>query len=393
LSVKFNLILSCALILLFLGTAFLTYRDQKEVAQKIALDQGRSATRELVATFNHMSDIVRDEPETNYALVPQVVATQIAKKISAKDHYSIRQVSLNFRNPDNRPDSYEAEQLKVFSAENKSEIYRITQNQGKEVFRYMKALAADESCLKCHGTFESAPEFIQQRFPREHPSYNYQPGEIIGAVSVVRPMAGLYRDVASNLKQTFYYRAWTLVLVVVVTWVFVRKLIIMPVQSASDTIHHITTTGDLHERIPVKGPQDEIGQLLIDFNTMMGELDRTTLQRRESEDRYRNLIEAAESAIVTFLENGKIIISNQQAEQLIGLSRSDLLGESVFEYFEDNDRLKATLAALSQTDKKHTSRYMFRAASGDIRDMEITLVLASAVDNAPMFTAILRSQK
>ena len=393
LSVKFNLILSCALILLFLGTAFLTYRDQKEVAQKIALDQGRSATRELVATFNHMSDIVRDEPETNYALVPQVVATQIAKKISAKDHYSIRQVSLNFRNPDNRPDSYEAEQLKVFSAENKSEIYRITQNQGKEVFRYMKALAADESCLKCHGTFESAPEFIQQRFPREHPSYNYQPGEIIGAVSVVRPMAGLYRDVASNLKQTFYYRAWTLVLVVVVTWVFVRKLIIMPVQSASDTIHHITTTGDLHERIPVKGPQDEIGQLLIDFNTMMGELDRTTLQRRESEDRYRNLIEAAQSAIVTFLENGKIVISNQQAEQLIGLSRSELLGVSLFEYLEDSDRLKANLAGLSQADKKHTSRYLFRAANGEKRDIEITLVLASAVEKAPMFTAILRLSK
>lgn len=394
LNIKFNLLLSCVLIGLSLATAFLTYRDQQEVAQKIALEQGRNVSRELIATFDHMSEIVRNEPETNYALVPQVVATQIAKKISADDRYSIRQVSLNYRNPDNRPDSYEAKQLKAFAADGKDEIYSVTKNAGKDVFRYMQALAADNSCLKCHGAFDTAPEFIQQRFPQDHPSYNYKVGEIIGAVSVVRPMADLYGDVANSLKQDLYYRAGILILVVVVTWFFVRQLIIAPIQSASNTIHRITSTGNLHERIPVKGARDEIGQLLIDFNSMMSELDRTTLQRQESEDRYRSLIEAAQSAVVTFLENGKIVISNQQAERLIGLSRARLLGESFFDFFDDSDKLKAKAVALSkskrQTNRQETDHYLLRDASGDKKNMEITLVLASEVENTPMFTAILR---
>jgi len=394
LNVKFNLLLSCVLIGLFLVTAYLTYQGQQEVAQKVALKQARNVSKDLITTFNHMSDIVRNEPESNYALVPQVVATQIAKKISSDDRYSIRQVSLRYRNPDNRPDAYETEQLKAFASDHKAETYRVTQNAGKDVFRYMQALIAEESCLKCHGAFDAAPAFIQQRFPQDHPSYNYKVGDIIGAVSVVRPMADLYGDVANSLKQALYHRAGILVLVVIVTWFFVRRLIIAPIESASDTIHSITSTGNLKERIPVKGARDEIGQLLIDFNTMMSELERTTLQRQESEDRYRSLIEAAQLAVVTFLENGKIVISNQQAEQLIGLSRAGLLGESFFNYIEESDKLKAKVAALSkaedQTNLQETDRYSFRAASGDKRELEITLVLTSEVENTPLFTAILR---
>lgn len=393
LNVKFNLLISCVLIVLFLGTSYLTFRNQQVVAQKVALEQGRNVSRDLVTIFNHMSDIVRNEPETNYALVPQVVANQIAKKISAADRYTIRQVSLKYRNPENRPDAYEAQQLKTFTA-NDHETYRVTKNAGKDVFRYMQALVADQSCLKCHGSFETAPTFIQQRFPPGHASYNYKVGEIIGAVSVVRPMADLYGDVANSLKQSLYYRAGMLIMVVMVTWFFVRRFIIAPIQSASSTIHRITSTSNLKERIPVRGAGDEIGRLLLDFNAMMDELDRTTLQRQESEDRYRSLIEAAQSAVVTFLENGKIIISNQQAEKLIGLSRSRLLGETFFTYLEDSDRLKAKVAALSlpekQTSLHQTDRYQFRDANGNKRDMDITLVLASVVDNTPMFTAILR---
>ncbi|MDY0189315.1 MAG: DUF3365 domain-containing protein [Desulfuromonas sp.] len=394
LTVKLTLILSCILILVFLLTSFLTYRDQQKMAQKIALDQGRNVSRELIAIFNHISDVVRNEPENNYALVPQVMSTQIAKKISTEDHYSIRQVALAFRNPDNRPDDYEVEQLKIFATSKKNEIYSVTKKQGKEVFRYMQALVADDSCLKCHGKFESAPTFIQQRFPKDHPSYNYKLGDILGAVSVVRPMTDLYGAVAKNLQQALYFRAGILLLVVIVTWFFVRHFIIVPIKAASKTVHQITRTGDLHERIPVTRVRDEIGQLLLDFNVMMAELERTTLQRQESENRYRSLIEVSHSAIVTFLENGKIVISNQQAEQLIGLSRSALLGESIFDYIEDSARLKSKIAQLALMEEHETieepSSYMFMAASGAKQKITITLVLASAVEQLPMFTAILR---
>jgi len=97
---------------------------------------------------------------------------------------------------------------------------------------------------------------------------------------------------------------------------------------------------------------------------------------------------------VTFLETGNIVISNQQAERLIGLSRARLLGESFFNYIEESDKLETEIAALSkaegQANLDDKDRYWFRAANGDKRELEIMLVLTSDVENKLLFTAILR---
>ena len=58
-----------------------------------------------------------DEPANNYNLVPQVAATNIAKLLTEGKQLYVRQVSLRYRNPQNRPDAYEAEQLKRFDKE------------------------------------------------------------------------------------------------------------------------------------------------------------------------------------------------------------------------------------------------------------------------------------
>jgi PAS domain S-box-containing protein len=397
LNAKFNLILSSLLIGLFVLTTYLTYQDQQELVRKTALEEAHGVSRQLIATFDHMSKIVRNEPENNYALVPQVVATQIAKRISRESSYTVRQVSLRFRNPDNRPDDYEAVQLKAFANQAEKEVARVAEIDGTKVFRYMKALVAEPSCLKCHGPYESAPIFIQQRFPQDHPSYNYQVGEVIGAVSFVKPMAGLYREVATSLTHELFYRVGIVLIVLLTTWFLVRRVMINPIRLASTTIHRVTTTGNLTERIPMKGSADEVGQLINDFNAMMEELDRTTLQRQESEDRYRSLIEAAQSAIVTFLENGKIVISNHQAEKLFNLSREKLLGETVFHFLENGDALQQKIAEFAAADKwgrkEATARYQLREATGRSQEVEVTLVLASETDHKPMFTAILRTIK
>lgn len=392
LNTKFIVILSVLLIGLFLITAIPTYQSQKKMARNMALEEGRSLAQELMIVFNHMSEIVRDEPKNNYALVPQVVTTQIARKISIDSQYSIRQVSQSYRNPANRPDAYETRQLKRFDSGQESEIYRVTEADGEKVYRYMKSMIADESCLKCHGSYDAAPTFIQERFPEDHPSYGYQVGDVLGAVSFVKPMTGLYDQVSGSIRQEIITRAGILLTIVLAVWIVVHRLILARVHTASNTIHQITTTGRLDERIPDPGSRDEIGQLLTDFNTMMTELDRTTLQREESENRYRSLIEASQSAIVTFLENGKIVISNQQAEKLFGLSREKLLGESIFDYLQEGKRLQQQAASiLAGQDHTESGRFHLSQTDGLIRDVEITLMLASEAQNKPMFTAILRT--
>lgn len=393
LNTKLNLILSSLLFVLFLLTAFLTFRDQQELVQDLALEQGRDVARQVIATTDYMSDVVSNEPATNYGLVPQVVATQVAKRISEGNRYTVRQISLNYRNPDNRPDTYETEQLKAFQGPSRDENYRVVKENKKKVFRYMQPMIAEESCLECHGDYESAPAFIQERYPRDHPSYNYKAGQVLGAVSFTRPMADLYAEIGSNLRTELIYRIGILALVFAAMGLLTRRFIIDPVSSVSTTIYKVATTGDLSERIPGVASQDEVGRLIHNFNEMMEELDRTTLQRQEAENRYRNLIEATPAAIVTFLEDGKIVISNQEAEKLLGVSRQKLLGETFFNFLEDSVSLKIRITDFSQKgqwqESAKISKHSLRRSSGELIDVNIAMVLASNLDRAPMFTALI----
>jgi PAS domain S-box-containing protein len=216
----------------------------------------------------------------------------------------------------------------------------------------------------------------------------------MGAVSFVKPMSPLYAEVASNINEMLIFHAVMLVLFVIVTFVTVQRLILARLRAASTTIHTITATGSLHERIPESGSTDEIGQLLTNFNQMMAELSRSTLQREESEERYRSLIEATRSAIVTFLGNGRVVISNQKAEQLVGLSREQLLGESIFDYVDKGDELQQQVKDLVLTKKEqaytHAGPYQIKDIHGNSTKIEVVLVLASESEEKQMFTAILR---
>ena len=57
--------------------------------------------------------------------------------------------------------------------------------------------------------------------------------------------------------------------------------------------------------------------------------ERTTEQLREREERFRLVVEASPNAIVLVDSQGQIAMANQQAEQLFGYPRAELLGQPV----------------------------------------------------------------
>lgn len=394
LTTKFTLILATVLIVLFSITAYVTYYNQRQLVTRMALEQSRGIVQQIIETRDYMSEVVKDEPENNYALVPQVVATQVAKRISDNKHYQVRQVSLRYRNPANLPDSYETQQLKKVPQTEISESYQVTPSDTGEVFRYMQTMKAERSCLACHGNYDDAPTFVQHRYPRGHFSYNYQVGEILGAVSVVKPLSALYEEIGTNFIADLLYRVFILLTLFLVLTLLIRRLLIAPIQLASTTIKRVTTTGNLHERIPQPKTDDEIGQLARGFNEMMEELDSTTLQRCESEERYRSLIEAAQSAIITILSDGKIVISNQLTETLLGRTRNQLLGESFFTFIDNEqiiiDKINQYLMNKHWGEQDQASQHQIYAVSGN-QHVNITIVVASQSAQSPMFTLIIRN--
>ena len=390
---KFNLIMSLLLVCFFVTAAVLTYRKEQSLVLRFARDNARSFARQIIETRDYMSTAVRDEVEKNYDLVPQVVATRVAKRITSGSHYYVRQVSLRYRNPENRPDSYEAGRLQTFNGKN-DESSSMETIDGKPTFRYMQPMLAVDSCLVCHGEFDRAPAFVRERFPRGHFSYGYKVGEIIGAVSVSIPMADLYRQIGSNLKQDIINRGVIFCFIIfVMGWIF-RRSIIDPVKLLAESISRVTRTGSFTERLPSKG-NDEIGTLIGSFNELMDELEQKNIQSSEADARYRSLISIAHSPIVTCMQDGKIIIANQPAANLFGLSRKDLLGKSLFEFISDEKAGKELFATIWKDGKTRlvaeNSSHLVKGCRGSLTKVEIAIAVSEG-ELQPLFTAILREK-
>ena len=253
-------------------------------------------------------------------------------------------------------------------------------------------MVAEKSCLECHGEYEKAPRFVRERFPRGHYSYNYRVGEVIGAVSVTIPMEDLYREIGANLKVDLFYRAIIFCIVIGILATLIRFTIINPIALLSETIINVTRTGNFGARLPRRS-NDEIGRLIGSFNDMMEELGRKTQQSREAEERYRKFIEMARSAVVTFMEDGKIVISNQRAEELLGRSRQELLGESIYAFMVEGDDLREGIEAFLKTGTGRgvgeTTHRRLKDTRGRVVEVEMA-ISASQADQNRMFTAILR---
>lgn len=396
LDTKLNLVLALMLLILFVAAALLTFKREQSLVQQVGVDNARNIARQIVETRDYISSVVKGEPARNPDLIPQVVATRVAKRLTQGSSYVVRQVSLRYRNPDNRPDDYEADQLRSFAQRRVKESYNIISTGQERVIRYMLPMIAEKSCLECHGSYDEAPPFVQQRFPRGHTSYNYHVGEVIGAVSVTIPFAELYRQLGENLRADLLFWGVVLLATLLVTGAMVRRIIIQPVSTLADTITRVTASGNFSERLTPRS-RDEIGRLTLAFNNLMEELQQRTTQFRESGERYRNLVEIAQSPIITFLADGRIITANQQAGNLFGISPQEMLGENIFEFVPDDTD---TLRSHVETALKHGRAggphdgipLTFRCRKGERKLLEVA-ISSSESEGRHLVTAILREPR
>ncbi len=129
---------------------------------------------------------------------------------------------------------------------------------------------------------------------------------------------------------------------------------------------------------------------------MMETLNRTDIQRQESEDRYRNLVESAAAGIVTFLANGKIVISNHLAESFFAVSKQELLGMTIFDFLENGETLKQKIIDHAPEDHSTWTPEVIQdrihSRNSQLIDVEVTLILASATDHVPMYTVLIKER-
>lgn len=127
------------------------------------------------------------------------IAPKMAGDISRQNGWKLSRVSLKVRNPLlGTPDAWEQKNLQEFTAlaakgekAETMEVAEIVQEPAGKSFRFMKAIAMKPGCIACHGNAEQIPANIKTRLSEEYPhdkATGYSVGQIIGAVSVKRPI-------------------------------------------------------------------------------------------------------------------------------------------------------------------------------------------------------------
>lgn len=127
------------------------------------------------------------------------VAPKIANELSLENGWRVTRVTTKTRNSMlGTPDQWELETLITFEARAKKGESYMTMTQSETVkeadksyYRFMKPLAVQPICLKCHGSNEQIPEMVKAELDKQYPfdqARNYKIGDLRGAISIKQPM-------------------------------------------------------------------------------------------------------------------------------------------------------------------------------------------------------------
>lgn len=157
---------------------------------------------------------------------PSAMTREIAHIADREHGLRFKITSLHLLNPANAPDAFEQKALRSFQAGNK-EAWEIEREKGQEpLFRFMKPLYVEESCLPCHG------------------AAGYRVGDIRGGISVTIPFAKHDRELRTNRLIIFMLSAATVGLLIGASFFMTRHLA-GKLDQAQEQLKQISITDDL----------------------------------------------------------------------------------------------------------------------------------------------------
>ena len=109
---------------------------------------------------------------------------------------------------------------------------------------------------------------------------------------------------------------------------FCKRSVLNKITVLQDVTQRIAR-GDLAVRVPELISGGELGELGGAFNDMAQRLQQADEAQRESEKKYRELVENASSIILKMDTEGRLTFFNEYAERFFGYSASEVLGRNV----------------------------------------------------------------
>jgi PAS domain S-box-containing protein len=116
-----------------------------------------------------------------------------------------------------------------------------------------------------------------------------------------------------------------------VSWILINRYVLHPLKIMKDNFHSISE-GDYSKRVLLED-NNELASIAGEFNTMVDQVEMREMALRESEVKYRNLVESPSDIIFTADNDNKLIFINSNYVKWTGIPATNLLGRSFSELF------------------------------------------------------------
>lgn len=285
---SFRLMSSVAVVSLLTAAGIFTFEThmQRERAEQVLREKADAVAKQFLAVRSYMAQTektVSDTAPSNYRHLDPVAVSRVAGEIFGENAgATVREVWVEAHNPAHRPDALEATLFTAFAQPGAGEnaAWQVVSSPQGRVFRYVKPIQLEESCLGCH-TGKSA-----------------QVGKFMGAVSISVPTASFESDLARQTRSRLLGTLVVIVAFLTVLGVLLRRLVTSPVSEL--TGHALRLAGgDFSPQPVLPQARGEMAVLAHTFEHMSGAL----------RDLYANL----ESKVVERTQ--QLLAANQELER------------------------------------------------------------------------------
>jgi len=333
-----------------------------KLAIQESVDKARKTALELIAMRHYMATIApyvkfTKKDISRWAATPAYSGRNVAKEVTQKFGFYIKQTSLKYRNPLNKPNKQEKRILKILEEKKPNEYWEIGKNsKGEEVIRYAKPLIIKPACMKCHGTpYKDVPAKLYEALVKDYGpvAFNYKVGDIRGMVSVEIPMKQVQKNIEKINTIMLGGGVVALIVFVIVILIainyFFERSIIKPLkqyaQILSNNEDDLTITLEETGSEEVKTIARAINNFIIKLRDIIQNVLQTTLNLKSSAQQTKNLSDT----LIKSVENQSNLV-NETTKQVHLVSESiNITKEKIDDTYE---KIQNTQTILDKTAEK-----------------------------------------
>ena len=316
------LIIIAQIVILIPGYYVINNSIQKLAIQE-SVDKARKTALELIAMRHYMATIApytkfTKKDISRWAATPAYSGRNVAKEVTQKFGFYIKQTSLKYRNPLNKPNKDEKRILEILQTKHLPEYWEIGKNtKGEKVIRYAKPLTIKQGCLKCHGIpGKQVPMKLYKALVKDYGpvAFNYKVGDLRGMVSVEVPMKQAEKAISKTKMMMLVGGVIALVVFIFIILIainyFFERDIIKPIKKYADILNE--NKDDLTIHLKEKG-SPEIKTIARAINNFIDTLKNLVVNIKSSATNLNNTSNQTQnlsSNLTKSVENQSNLIGN-----------------------------------------------------------------------------------